>query len=52
MTYIVTFELALWEKYKVVVEEISHLLYKLLAKLHINLEKHMNAHTVIAQSMW
>lgn len=39
-------------KYKVVVEEISHLLYKLFAKLHVKLEKQVHAHTVIAHSIW
>lgn len=34
-----------------VVEERSQLLYKLLAKLHINLDKHVHAHTVIAQGV-
>lgn len=41
------------KKYKVaMVEEISLLFYKLLAKLHIKLDKQRHAHTVIAPTMW
>lgn len=38
-------------KNKVVVEEISHLFYKLLAILQVHQDKHVHAHAVIAHSM-